>query len=303
MADVHHKSIQDVLRAVFYVANTERPVAEWVTAYAEAKVGVRGNSRPASHPSASSSRAPRDSCLIADIAVGPHVSPQAQANLSPTSKKVDFPPGRPPFLVVEVTSSNRVKDLTSKVGEYARAGVPEYVVVDREKSRVIVYKLKEDKADKKGTKAQRSSRISSAVANKARTYQSQRYYSKDDIVEAVAFRDLKLTANNLLHPEKSSTRIIVSPLRKLRKKNLELSKRVQELEEKNARLEETVKQGRNGESAGAGSSQRGLESGNGQKRPRSPTRTGTKNGSGTTNGSKNNKSPDSPDKKKIAYGQ
>lgn len=45
-----------------------------------------------------------------------------------------------PFrLVVEVTSSNWRDDLDEKPGDYARAGVPVYVIGDRRHERVIVY--------------------------------------------------------------------------------------------------------------------------------------------------------------------
>lgn len=111
MSGAAHGNIQTFLAYSINSMNEKRHRSDWVAAHTEAQIAYASS---------------WDSfCVRADIAVGPYVSAEEAANLSPTSTKVHFPSHAfPPKLVIAVTSGNRSSDLKIKKQLYARVGIP-----------------------------------------------------------------------------------------------------------------------------------------------------------------------------------
>lgn len=194
MPDPEHQKVQSVLKTVFEVANGLTPRHEWVTAYQDPSVAIAG------HISPTSSQSRKDSCLYPDVAVGPYVSTEDELNRSPESQHYTFPTHKPPpDLVIEVTSSNRIKDLTSKYSIYAERNIPEYIIVDQEEKQVIVNKLEKDDRDCGDTSVRLTTRKSTTKCP------SERRYRDDELVESSLFSRLKIRvrASDMLDPLRS----------------------------------------------------------------------------------------------------
>lgn len=146
MADANHTAIQSMLSAIFTERRTD-PANRNLTGLSVQVDGTVATS-------AVRFRRP-------DIVIG-----------KPTSEgRVGFSVGNPPRLVIEVTSlSTRETDMKKKVAEYATAKIPEYWIIDREKGRILCYKL----------------------TNQSTEYGDPRTFSSSHILRSTFFGDLSV---------------------------------------------------------------------------------------------------------------
>ena len=117
----------------------------------------------------------------------------------------------PPDVVIEVTSSNRNKDLSRNVYCYQRRSIRSYVIVDRQKDCVLVYNLsKETKKYNKDPKV----------------------YEGKAVIGSHLLKEMKITADELLHPPISTHAAAKSPVKRVEveKRKVEDEKRKVEAE-------------------------------------------------------------------------
>lgn len=68
---------------------------------------------------------------VPDFAIGAISTKQQIQNRSPKSQKIVFTLNNPPEVVIEITSNNEKTDTIDKMKDYAYAGIPLYIIVNR----------------------------------------------------------------------------------------------------------------------------------------------------------------------------
>ncbi|PXF42036.1 hypothetical protein BWQ96_08244 [Gracilariopsis chorda] len=159
--------------------------------------------------SSNSSRGDGESCVAADMSVGPHISSDQLGNLSPNPRVIHYPVNKwPPFLVIEITSTNRINDIVFRAKLYAQIEIPEYAIIDRQRECVIAQKLNPSTHDIGGRRPRASPRLSDANEHsRLHSFIQKCIYSGNELVEASYLSDLGLTAIELLKPTRYSAEV------------------------------------------------------------------------------------------------
>ncbi|CDF40232.1 unnamed protein product [Chondrus crispus] len=177
-----------------------------------------GSSHNASEKSLRSIRRP-------DVIVSQRDHGLRRCDLSPQSKKISFPRNHPPLLALEVTSpSTRSADLTSKREEYAKAGVRQYVIIDR---------------------ATATPAVIVGTLNSNGKY-VQETYRGEEIVRGGLLDGMSFSASYYLNPPRDVHTIQNSPIkekdRQLKEKDRQLKEKDRQLKEKEQGNEELHRQ-------------------------------------------------------------
>ena len=116
-------------------------------------------------------------------------------NFYSSDRIVAYPADKPPpDLIIEITSPvTRTMDLECKVKLYARCKVANYVVVDREECRVVLYGF-ESSTDQEYTKCEE--------------------FRGKEIIESFPLKEMKITAEDLLMPPVSIEEALDSPVKR-----------------------------------------------------------------------------------------
>lgn len=233
-----HNTVAIHTRAMVYIpSRTSSAATPNVISNRTGSSGSPSRSRPASPQSASSGsstasdRSSRDTVREPDVVVGLFREKEREASLNPTSRlihfsKTEIAKSGPPLAVFEVTSTKtRTTDLTCKWREYWRAGIQQYVIVDRKNDCVIV-------GSRQGTDEEHGVRRSSGDPHDTSDRNSsgiyhRKIYRKDDLVKCVLFSNVK--AKTLLNPP-FGQELITKQLDQLEEENKRQKEKIQEQE-------------------------------------------------------------------------